>query len=125
MKNNIIQNFKDFFDNLRHIFFKLRLDLRRTLASLFFSLGMTVYNQKLSGFSFENLRRLPDLNLWSNKNNKKFFQIVKCDNYAAKLWLEGHCKKSIQLQKENHIDYYNYLNYNNNMSYVDVELSRG
>jgi putative glycosyltransferase (TIGR04372 family) len=110
MKSNIIQNFKDFFDNLRHIFFKLRLDLRRTLASLFFSLGMTVYNQKLSGFSFENLRRLPDLNLWSNKNNKKFFQIVKCDNYAAKLWLEGHCKKSIQLQKENHIDYYNYLN---------------
>ena len=73
-------------------------------------MGFTIYNRKLNRFPSENLRRLSDLNLWSNKNNKKIFQITQYDNYAAKLWIEGHCKKSIQLQKEIHIEYYNYLN---------------
>ena len=121
-KKNLNQNFKEFFNNFRNIFFKLRSYLRKSLASLFLSLGMTIYNRKLSRFPIENLRRIPDLNLWSNKNNKKLFQIVKYDNYAAKLWLEGHCKKSIQLQKEIHFEYYDYLNldisthFPNNMS---------
>jgi len=80
------------------------------LTSLVLSLGFTIYNRKLNRFPSENLRRLPDLNLWSNKNNNKIFQIAKYDSYASKLWLDGHCKKSIKLQKEIHADYYKYLN---------------
>ena len=74
---NIIQNFRESLDNLRNIFFKSRIDFRNILTSLVLSLGFTIYNRKLNRFPSENLRRLPDLNLWSNKNNNKWL-LVRC-----------------------------------------------